>query len=163
MPPPGLTPPMDHGALTPDHPVMQPPMSMTPNGPMIPMYGPGGIPLTNAGQMTGPSPSSMSPQQMDGRLSGPPPQMQPHPGMPPHFPRRISFPPADFKIYEMCRKLQLKPEVCRSIYVVNLRISLIFSLQVKLNLKKYFIFRTATIFGGISLYRSFSKMMPHIP
>ena len=80
------------------------------------LYGPpGGMPLTNAGpiQMQGPSPSSLSPQQLDGRLSGPPPNMppHPHPGMPTQFHRRIAFPPVDFKIYEMCRKLQLKPEV----------------------------------------------------
>ena len=112
MPPPGLTPPMDPGTLTPDPSIMPPQMSLTPNGPMIPIYGPGGMPLTNAGPppMTGPSPSSLSPQQLDGRLSGPPPSMPPHPGIG-HFQRRISVPPVDFKIYEMCRKLQQKPDV----------------------------------------------------
>ena len=40
MPPPGLTPPMDPGALTPDHSVMPPTMSMTPNGHMMTLYGP---------------------------------------------------------------------------------------------------------------------------
>ena len=157
MPPPGLTPPMDPGSLTPDPSLMPPQMSMTPNGPMIPIYGPGGMPLTNAGPpMTGPSPSSLSPQQLDGRLSGPPPSMPPHPGIG-HFQRRISLPPVDFKIYEMCRRLQQKPDVRHLSKFFPRKFFMHFLLHFFIAIS--LVYRAVTTSGGTNLCLISSKTM----